>query len=80
MRYRPLSAEERNIMEHATAWRHKSNPLYRNRYVIDPDCDSWGTVQGLCERGLMRVLLKPELDGMTVFAVTTHGMEALRNQ
>jgi hypothetical protein len=43
MRYRPLSAEERNIMEHATAWGHKSNPLYRNRYVIDPDCDSWGS-------------------------------------
>lgn len=73
-----LSVEEREAMEHATAWRHKRR-LYRNHFVTGPDTIDWPIVFGLVERGLMKMTRSPsELSGgMQVFAVTDAGIAAL---
>jgi len=76
-----LSTAERELMEHATAWRHRQR-LYRNYFATSHGTDDWPIIQALCERGLMRVVRAPTalLGGMTVFAVTETGIAALGTQ
>lgn len=71
-----LSPAERHVMAHATAW----PDCYRNHFCASAGHDDWATIQGLCARGLMRVVRAPsELSGGdTVFAVTGEGFAALR--
>lgn len=74
-----LTEQERHVMEHSTGWR-SANPLFRNHFVASEGHDDWLTLQGLCERGLMRVSREPsELSGGgTVFSVTEAGIRALK--
>lgn len=73
-----MTERERAIMEHATAWQHRSR-LYRNHFTAGPEQDDWSVLTGLCERGLMKVRRPPsaEFGGMTVFSVTEGGLRAL---
>jgi hypothetical protein len=72
-----LSAPERRVMAHATAW-DSDRPLYRNHYCASAGHDNWDTLELLCARGLMRVGRAPEPAGdYTVFMVTETGIEAL---
>lgn len=73
-----ISSAERDVMEHACAFRH-ARPFYRNHFVTSPECDNWETLQGLCRRGLMRVSREPsELSGGGhVFSVTDSGRAEL---
>lgn len=75
-----VSVTEMRIMEHATGWRHRTNPGYRNRFVAGPDHHDWTALVSLCDRGLMFVRRVPDdlMGGMTTFAVTDLGMEVLR--
>lgn len=75
-----MTEQERHIMEHATAWRHRHR-LYRNHFATSPGTDDWAPIQALCERGLMRVLVSAEdgdFGGMTIFTVTDSGIAALK--
>lgn len=76
-----LSKEERDIMEHATAWNHKQR-LYRNHFVTDHDSDDGKIIAGLIERGLMAMTRQGgQLSGgMPVFAVTKAGQDELAKE
>jgi hypothetical protein len=73
-----LNKAEWHVMAHATAWDSKDR-LYRNHFCAGPGHDDWATIQGLCERGLMRISRKPSAlsGGDTVFLVTRAGIAAL---
>lgn len=73
-----LTPRERDLLEHTVGFRSKS-PGFRNHFCTGPDTDDWDDIQELCRRGLMR-LTKPPTDwlgGMSVFAVTPAGKEAI---
>jgi hypothetical protein len=74
----PLSAQERAVMAHATAW-DQPNRLYRNHFCAGPGHAYWDVLTALCERGLMRVGRKPSpiSGGDTVFMATPFGIAAL---
>ena len=73
-----ITEREREIMQHAVAWKHK-NRLYRNHFAVGPDDDDWTTIQVLCERGLMCVLRSPsEISPLTIFTVTALGIDSLK--
>jgi hypothetical protein len=76
-----LSAQERHVMAHATAWDGKSR-LYRNHFCASEGHADWDVLAALCRRGLMRVSRDPSpiSGGDTVFAVTPTGLEALRRE
>jgi len=76
-----LTSRERHIAEHATGWRSRW-PQYRNYYCAGPGHDAWATIQGLIERGLMRVSREPSTasGGDTVFCVTAIGIAALKQK
>jgi hypothetical protein len=71
-----LSDAERDIMEHATAWK---NGRFRNHYAADEETDVWSTLISLTARGMLRVAVKPEpfFGSMTIFSVTENGQQAL---
>lgn len=75
----PLSAEERHVMTHATAW-DEPNRLYRNHFCASQGHADWDALTALCQRGLMRVARKPSplSGGDTLFMVTPFGVVALR--
>lgn len=75
---RSLTAAERHVMAHATAW-DSPNPEFRNHFVTGEGSDDWATIMTLCRRGLMRITRKAsELSGGDpVFGVTSAGMRAL---
>lgn len=78
------STREREIMEHALGFqRDSSGKRYRrgdrNSFVTGPDTDDWAPIQRLVELGMMQLRMAPSDDrgGMSVFAVTRKGFEAL---
>ena len=74
-----LTERERHIAEHTTGWLSRW-PLYRNHFCAGPSHDDWPTIQGLIERGLMRVSREPSSlsGGDTVFCVTAIGIAVLK--
>jgi hypothetical protein len=73
-----VSSEELHVMEHATGWNSRE-PLYRNHFVTGEGSDDWPIIQGLCQRGLMKMMRKPSAlsGGDPVFSVTQAGIELL---
>jgi hypothetical protein len=70
-----LTPEQRDIMEHATAWR-TANPLHRNHYVLCAGAAEWREVRALCASGLMR---QGEVSASgAIFHVTPDGLRALQ--
>lgn len=76
-----LSKAERDVMEHATAWKHRDR-LYRNYFAADSTHDDWITIKQLCERGLMGVRRRPtaRFGYLTIFTVTEAGIAALKTK
>lgn len=76
-----LTPEERHVMEHAVAWKHPTNPGYRNRYSADARSDTWPTIQALVGRGLMELgnpaAVSLDVGVTATFLVTPAGLAAL---
>lgn len=75
-----LTPDQLHILQHALGLpQNDKPPAYRNRYVVGPECDSFGDCRALVEAGLMidhgsrRIF-----DGMHCFAVTDAGERIAR--
>jgi hypothetical protein len=72
-----LTEPERHVLEHATGARSRS-PGYRNHYAAGSDHEMWQTLQGLVDRGLMRVSTDHrKLHTMHTFSATRTGFAAI---
>lgn len=73
-----LSPEERDVMEHATAWR---SGRHRNYFATTENTTDWPVWQGLVKRGLAKASAPVDwAGGMTYFSVTPDGLAALETQ
>ncbi len=70
-----VTTSEMHVMKHSLGWPKR----YRNHFCASEGHDDWATIQGLVERGLMRVgrYPGPLSGGDTVFIVTADGIAAL---
>ena len=72
-----LSEYERELMEHATAWRNKRNRLFRNYFAAGPEGRDRETWDALLARGLAMASPHAGSDRLTFFHVTPEGLKAL---
>lgn len=68
-----LTDREIEIMQHATAWTHERNPLYRNRFF--PGGSDVAICKRLAQHGLMRPFNLN--DPLTPYSVTDEGLARL---
>jgi hypothetical protein len=74
----PLTADERELLAHATGWDSRS-PLHRNHFCADKAHASRATLESLVARGLMVQHAPTALSGGDdIFTATAIGIAALR--